>query len=109
VLCNPSLGNLAVIPGTRMLEDPLGLQGAYVLDPLEPARHWWVQWVFAPVPGRALSGIRAKLVDTKGFITFCNQRDLEVMLQHAKPGEWCPLDRQKIPGTRRSRLVWAVL
>jgi hypothetical protein len=98
VLCNPSHSGLTVIPGTRLLEDPLGLPGVYVLDPHEPWRHWWVQWVLAPVRGRALSGIRAKLIDTKGFITFCNQRDLEVILRHGEPGEFCKWTGKEYPG-----------
>lgn len=97
MLVNPLRVNLPVIPGTRMLEDPLGLAGVYVLDPLEPQRHWWIQWMLAPVKGRALGGIRAKLVDSKGFITFCNQRDLEILLQHAKPDDWCEWTGKNYP------------
>ena len=89
MLIHPFKDKLAVIPGTRLLEDPLGLSGAYVMDPMEPNRHWYIQWLLAPISGRVLSGIRAKLIDMKGFITFCNQRDLEVMMGHAKPGDYC--------------------
>lgn len=89
VLLNPSIDNPAVIPGTRMLGDALGLSGVVVLDPLEPWRQWSIQWLFAPLPGRSLGGVRARLVDSKGFITFCNQRDLEVILNHGAPGQYC--------------------
>lgn len=89
VLLNPATANLSVIPGTRMLEDALGLSGAVVPDPHEPWRHWTIQWLLAPIPGRHLGGVRAKLIDTKGFVTFCNQRDLEVLMQHGKPGQYC--------------------
>jgi len=89
MLINPYRDKLNVIPGTRFLEDALGIANTYVQDPLEPGRHWYIQWLLAPVPGRHLGGVRAKLVDTKGFITFCNQRDLEVIMRYAKPGEYC--------------------
>ena len=98
MLLNPATHNPAVIPGTRMLEDPLGLSGTTVTDPLEPWRMWSVQWLLAPIPGRRLAGVRGKLVDTKGFITFCNQRDLEVLLGHARPGDWCQWAAQRYVG-----------
>lgn len=72
-----------------MLEDALGLSGTTILDPLEPYRAWTIQWIFAPIHGRKLGGVRAKLVDAKGFITFCNQRDLEVILKQGTPGQYC--------------------
>jgi hypothetical protein len=36
-----------------------------------------------------LNGVRAKFLDNKGFVTFCNQRDLEVLIGIAKPGSPC--------------------
>lgn len=75
--------------GTRMLQTDLGILGAEVYDPKEPTRRWFVESLYAPVPGRALGGIRAKLTDEKGFISFLNQRDLEVSLGMATPGKWC--------------------
>lgn len=98
MLLNPFKDRLSVIPGTRFLEDALGLSGAFVMDPHEPNRYWNIQWLLAPLPGRHLGGIRAKLIDTKGFVTFCNQRDLEVMLRHAKPGDWCQWTGKKYVG-----------
>lgn len=89
LLNSQQLRDLKTIPGTRLLEDPLGLQGAFVMDYREPNRHWTVQWLLAPVDGRKLGGIRAKLVDTKGFVSFINQRDLEVTLGHGKADTWC--------------------
>ena len=77
--------------GTRILTDSLNLnlRGVEVREPEKPERRWLIQTLFAPVPGRALGGIRAKLVDDKGFITFCNQRDLEVLLGDERIGAWC--------------------
>lgn len=80
---------VAALAGTRLLQDDLGLTGVRTCDPKEPLREWMVQSVYAPVPGRALGGIRVKMVDTKGFVTFSNQRDLEVLLGIARPGSWC--------------------
>lgn len=84
------LRELQTIPGTRLLADPIGLQGAYLIDYREPWRHWTILWLLAPVPGRMLGGIRAKVMDHKGFISFINQRDLEVTLGHAKADTYCP-------------------
>jgi hypothetical protein len=75
--------------GTRMLEDGLGILGAEVYDPREPLRQWFVRSIYAPIPGRALGGIRARLEDEKGFIAFINQRDLEVSIGLTRPGQWC--------------------
>lgn len=75
--------------GTRLLPDTLDLVGVDVEDPKEPKRVWWVQAFYSPLPGRRLGGVRAKLVDNKGIVTFCNQRDLEVLVGFASPGDWC--------------------
>lgn len=72
-----------------MLPEDFGLTGRRLRDPKDSFREWEVHMLYAPIPGRALGGIRAKLVDAKGFITFCNQRDLEVLLGLAQPRAWC--------------------
>lgn len=77
----------AVIPGTRLLQETLGVVGASVLDPRNTTRQWEVQGLYMPISGRALGGIRVKLMDQKGFITFCNQRDFEVLAGMAAPGD----------------------
>jgi len=79
---------LQTIPGTRLLVDHLSLYGRQIVDPLEPWRPWVVQWVYAPV-NRMIGGVRTKLIDSQGFITFCNQRDLEVLLGLGEPGRRC--------------------
>lgn len=33
--------------------------------------------------------MRARFIDNKGFVSFCNQRDLEVLLGVAQPGTHC--------------------
>lgn len=76
----------ATIPGTRLLEETLGVVGARIPDPHYALRVWEVQGLYLPIEGRALGGVRAKLIDQKGFITFCNQRDLEVLLGVGRPG-----------------------
>lgn len=83
------LRNLQLIPGTRMLSECVLTPGMPVTDFREPWRHWSVQWLFAPIPGRKVGGVRAKLIDHKGFTGFINQRDLEVTLGHGKAGTWC--------------------
>lgn len=76
-------------PGTRVLEQDYGVVGHALLDLKNMQRIWTLIRLYAPVEGRAVGGLRAKLVDAKGFITFCNQRDLEVMLGLGHPGEPC--------------------
>jgi hypothetical protein len=97
VLLNPCKTRLPSIPGTRILENDLGLAGFQYADPATPGRIWTLQYLFAPIPKRALGGIRAKLVDDKGFVTFCNQRDLEIILGIAQPGEYCYWADQDYP------------
>ena len=89
MLINPCKARLSTIPGTRILEDTLGIVGFQYIHPSNPQRAWALQHLLAPVPGRALGGIRAKFIDAKGFVTFCNQRDLEVLLGIAAPGDFC--------------------
>lgn len=97
MLLNPYETQLPVLPGTRMLQYQLGVEGYQIVDPTTQGRIWTIQRVFAPIPGRHLGGVRAKLMDQKGFITFCNQRDLEVMLGLVRPGSWCRWAGQDYP------------
>jgi hypothetical protein len=90
MLLNPHRDRPAVIPGTRTLESTLGLIGGSVADPHNPQRVWEVHALFAPLPGRALGGIRIKVVDQKEFVSFCNQRDFELLLGMGTPGQLCP-------------------
>lgn len=100
MLLNPYRDQHLVRPilGTRLLEDTLGVVGAEVDDPKEPRRRWRIQSTFTPLRGRVLGGIRTKLVDRKGFVTFCNQRDLEVLLGLEAPGNWCTWAGHKYVG-----------
>lgn len=81
---------LTCLPGTRILEETFGVVGATVKDPFNILRVWTIECLYAPVRGRAIGGLRARLQDNLGFSTFCNQRDLEVLIDMAKPGTWCP-------------------
>jgi len=69
--------------------------GREVQDPLEPRRVWMIHSFFTPAPGRMLGGLRARVVDLKGFTSFINQRDLEVLLGLGKPGDYCKWLGQK--------------
>lgn len=89
MLINPCKTQLPTIPGTRILEDTLGIVGFQYTDPKNPNRVWTLQHLLAPVRKRALGGIRAKFLDHKDFSAYCNQRDLEVLLGIAKPEEYC--------------------
>lgn len=92
---------LEVYAGTRVLRSNLGIIGFQVTDPDNAERLWTIQSVYAPLP-RGLGGVRTKLVDQYGFITFCNQRDLEVLLEVGTPGRYCMWSGQEYvePGER---------
>lgn len=88
--------------GGRLLEETFELVGKRLRDLYEPRRLWRIDSFYLPIRGRAVGGVRARLVDDKGFVTFCNQRDLEVLVGLAEPGDWCPwLGRDYVgPGDR---------
>ena len=75
--------------GGRLLIETFGLIGEKVTDPLHPEREWTIDGFYEPIRGRAVGGIRARLIDQKGFISFINQRDLEILLGLMRPGEYC--------------------
>jgi len=52
-------------------------------------RCWVITAFLTPSKRRAIGGVRARLVDDNEFVTFCNQRDLEVLLGHGQPGTTC--------------------
>jgi hypothetical protein len=83
-------GRLATYEPTRLLQDGLGILGCEFHDPLDKGRRWCVHQVFAPLESRMIGGVRAKVVDARGFISFVNQRDLEVLLGLGEPGDLCP-------------------
>ena len=90
MLINPSRDRPSTIPGTRILETTMGIVGIRIPDPHNAVRVWEIQGLYAPIDSRMLGGVRAKLVDQRNFITFCNQRDLEVLLGLGAPGNYCP-------------------
>jgi hypothetical protein len=88
---------LSCVPGTRVLEDTFGIVGMQIKDPFNLLRAWTIECLYAPVRGRAIGGLRARLQDNLGFSTFCNQRDLEVLIGEATPGSWCQwLDQEYV-------------
>lgn len=97
MLVNPFKDTLSVIPGSRILLGDLGLIGRSFQDQHNPQRTWSITNIYAPVKSRAIGGIRAKLEDQKGFVSFCNQRDLELLLCLAKPGNLCSWLNEEYP------------
>lgn len=78
---------LRVHQGTRLLIDDAGLLGKTFTD--ETGNDWQIIGVYAPLPGRKISGIRARVIDDDDYTSFINQRDLEVLLGIGKPGSRC--------------------
>ncbi len=52
-------------------------------------RMWTVTSTYAPIKQLRIAGMRMRLQDQKGFITFCNQRDFEVLAGVGSPDAWC--------------------
>jgi hypothetical protein len=102
MIVNPAQTKLQTIGSTRFLTETFGLLGTRVVDPENNRRIWTVSNTLAPVPGLAISGVRLRLVDDKGFSTFCNQRDFELISGMAKPGDLCPWTGQEYPETNSS-------
>lgn len=73
----------------RFLQETFGLLGVSIADTKNHERVWQISAVYAPIRKRAIGGIRAQVTDQKGFISFVNQRDLEVLLGIARPGDYC--------------------
>lgn len=90
MLVHPYQDPLPVHEGTRLLDATLDVVGLAVLDPRVPTRAWAVQTFFAPITRRMIGGVRARLVDAYGFVSFINQRDLEVLLGLGVAGQLCP-------------------
>jgi hypothetical protein len=97
MLLNPYRIPIQVLPGSRILTETLGLLGVSIQDPAQAGRQWMITNLYGPIQGRSLGGIRAKLQDDKGFITFCNQRDLEMLIGLATPGNLCPWTSSTYP------------
>lgn len=105
MLINPYKQRLITFDGTRLLIETLGIVGRGVRDTADPRRIWTIQSLYAPVPQRALGGIRAKLIDSENFTTFINQRDLEVLLGMGRPGEHCAWSGHRYVGLEDNRWV----
>lgn len=98
MILNPNNTQLQSVPGTRILSDDYGLAGFQYTEPSNPLRLWTLQYLLAPLSGRALGGIRARFLDEKGYVTFLNQRDLEVIAGIAQPGDDCLWLGEPYPG-----------
>jgi len=97
VLIHPTTP-LEVVPGTPFVQNKelsrfMGLR-VYGTD---PQRAWAIQAFLTPSSRRALGGVRTKLLDQKGFVTFINQRDLEVLLGLGTPGQPCFWLKRRYP------------
>jgi hypothetical protein len=90
MIVHPSLerGRLQVCGG-RLLTETFGLVGKTIRDPVDPRREWKIEGLYYPIWGRAVGGIRARVVDQKGVTSFINQRDLELLLGLSQPGDYC--------------------
>lgn len=75
--------------GGRLLTETFDIVGTKLRDPTSARREWTVNGLYFPIWGMTLSGIRARVVDQKGFASFINQRDLEFLLGFARPGDYC--------------------
>ena len=78
---------LQTYAGTRILQHDFGLIGLQLPDFVRagdqwvenPNRAWVIQGIYAPIRGRSIQGIRARVMDDRGFSSFVNQVDLEFL------------------------------
>ncbi len=85
------------VPGTPLLKG--GEFDALINAEIQMFGRCWVITAFlAPSKKRAIGGVRARLADDEGTITFCNQRDLEVLLGQDQPGAMCRWLRRRYVG-----------
>lgn len=104
MLPNPYLNKFETYGSTRLLVATLDLVGINLRDISDARRIWTIQSIYAPVK-RALGGLRIRLTDEEDFVTFLNQRDLEVLLGHAKPGNICSWSNSRYVGPEDSEWV----
>lgn len=97
---------IPTLPGTRILSETFGLVGVQIEDPRQDERLWTITALLAPIRRRAVGGIRAKLLDEQGFVSFINQRDLELLLNLAVPGSWCSWLGKEYPGVNCPEEGW---
>jgi len=89
---------LLTVCAGRLLIDSFGVVGKRIRDNRDTTRVWQVSHLFTPISRRTLGGIRARVIDDKGFISFLNQRDLEVSIGMVQPGDHCAWLRQDYVG-----------
>lgn len=84
------------IPGTRMLEETFDLIGAQVEWP--KGRTWTILGFYEPKGAKyIIAGVRARIRDDKGFYSFINQRDLEILIDPDLEGKWCKWMGEEYP------------
>jgi len=91
LLVNPYQTPLPTVEDSRVIVEE-GVLNDFVGAEVQvgnPNRRWFIQHFLLPITTRRLGGIRAKVEDQKGFVSFINQRDLEVLLGIELPGEAC--------------------
>lgn len=93
------------VAGCRLLEENFNILGRELQDPHERGRIWTLENAYSPASGRRIGGIRVKARDQKGFITFINQRDLEVLLGEGFPNAWCEWSGSRYVGPQHADWV----
>jgi hypothetical protein len=72
---------------SRRLGGLLEIQDREFPDPRNRERIWVVTGAFWKTPTSQIPGLRIEVRDQKGFISMVNQRDAEVLLGLARPGD----------------------
>lgn len=87
--------HMPVLANSYQLIDELGLPGQQLFDD-ETSRIWTVIAVYAP--RSVTGGVRIKLNDNRGFVSFLEQEDYEVIFDMVQPGDICPWSGRKYAG-----------
>lgn len=98
MIINPYREPLQTYPDSNLLVDDFGLTNVEIDDTVDTSRVWTIQGVYRPHPGRVLGGLCIRLTDPDGFVSFINQRDLEVLLGLVEVGAQCRWSGRPYPG-----------
>lgn len=101
-LVDPRQCDSRMIGDSYLLNIPFPFLMDRVTDPLRGGRTWTILDSFAMDPEAPWEGLRFRCMDTKGFVSFVNQRDLEVILRVSAAGHpiaWFPTEQYLPPSS----------
>ena len=84
---DPSVDVLKTLGASRRVDSMMEVLDMQFQCPSNVKRTWTVKGVYAPVPNYRIGGVRLLVEDQKKVKSVVNQRDAELLLGLAKPGD----------------------